>query len=62
MYIVGGHDFGALDRHPLLIDKALYGLYWRQEFADVLKNKYTCEVEQEIWMCEYNGLYEYLGV
>jgi hypothetical protein len=42
VHIVAGPEFGSLDGHTLLIDKALYGLRssglcWHQRFADVLR-------------------------
>jgi hypothetical protein len=43
VYIVAGPEFGPLEGHTLLIDKALYGLRssglcWHQRFADVLRD------------------------
>jgi hypothetical protein len=39
VHIVAGREFGSLDGHTLLVDKALYGvrssgLCWHQRFAD----------------------------
>jgi Reverse transcriptase (RNA-dependent DNA polymerase) len=41
VYLVGGPEFGSLERHTLLVDKALYGLRssglrWHERLADVL--------------------------
>jgi Reverse transcriptase (RNA-dependent DNA polymerase) len=69
VYIIGGPGFGTLKGHTLLIDKALYGLRssglcWHQRFADVLRDLRfnPCKAEQDIWMRETNGLYEYIGL
>jgi hypothetical protein len=42
VYIKGGPEFGLLEGHTLLVDKAVYGLRslrlcWHQRFADVLR-------------------------
>ena len=42
MYIVAGPEFGELEGHVLIIQKALYGLKssglrWHERFADVLR-------------------------
>ena len=42
VYIVAGPEFGPLEGHTLIIDRALYGLRssglcWHQRFADVLR-------------------------
>jgi hypothetical protein len=69
VYIIGGPEFGALEGHTLLIDKALYGLRssglcWHQRFADVLRSIgfNQSKSETDIWMRESNGLYEYIAV
>jgi Reverse transcriptase (RNA-dependent DNA polymerase) len=43
VYIVAGPEFGPMEGHTLLINKALYGLMssglcWHQRFADVLRD------------------------
>ena len=69
VYIVAGPEFGPLEGHTLLIDRALYGLRssglcWHQRFADVLRDMgfSPSKAEADIWMRENNGLYEYIAV
>ena len=69
MFIVGGPEFGSLEGHTLLIDRALYGLRssglrWHERFADVLRAMgFTpSKAESDIWMRENDGLYEYIAV
>ena len=69
VYIIGGPEFGMLEVHTLLIDKALHGLRssglcWHQRFADVLRaiGFTQSKAESDIWMRENNGLYEYIAV
>jgi Reverse transcriptase (RNA-dependent DNA polymerase) len=69
VYIVGGPEFGSLEGHTLLVDKALYGLRssglrWHEILADVLRSIgiTQCKAEADIWMRENNGLYEYIAV
>ena len=69
VYIVAGPEFGRLEGHTLLIDKALYGLRssglcWHQRFADVLRDMgfVQSKAEADIWMRENDGLYEYIAV
>jgi hypothetical protein len=43
VYIIAGSEFGELEGHTLIIDKALYGLRtssarWHERFADCLRN------------------------
>jgi len=43
VYIVGGPEFGELEGHTLLINKALYGLRssglrWQEQLADTLRD------------------------
>ena len=69
VYIVAGPEFGPLEGHTLLIDKALYGLRssglcWHQRFSDVLRDMgfSPSKAEADIWMRENDGLYEYIAV
>jgi hypothetical protein len=69
VHIVGGPEFGRLQGHTLLVDKALYGLRssglcWHQRFAEVLQSMgFTpSKAEADIWMRENNDLYEYIAV
>ena len=62
VYIIGGPEFGTLEGHTLLINKALYGLRssglcWHQRFANVLRSiGFTqSKAESDIWMRENNG-------
>ena len=55
--IVAGPEFGALEGHLLLIDKALYGLRssgarWHDKLSDVLREEsfVHCKAEPDIWM------------
>jgi Reverse transcriptase (RNA-dependent DNA polymerase) len=75
VYIVSGPEFGPLEGHTLLIDKALCGLRspglcWHQRFADVLcdiaftprKAEADSKAEADIWMREGDGVFEYIAV
>jgi Reverse transcriptase (RNA-dependent DNA polymerase) len=69
VYIVAGPEFGKLEGHTLLIDKALYGLRssglcWHQRFSDVLRDMgfVPSKAEADIWMREGDGVYEYIAV
>jgi hypothetical protein len=69
LYILGGPEFGSLEGHSLVIDRALYGLRssglcWNQRFSDVLRSMgFTpSRAEADILMRENNGLYEYIAV
>jgi Reverse transcriptase (RNA-dependent DNA polymerase) len=69
VYIVGGPEFGSLEGHTLIVDKALYGLRssglrWHERLADVLQSiGFTqWKAEADIWMRENEGLYECIAV
>jgi Reverse transcriptase (RNA-dependent DNA polymerase) len=69
VYIVAGPEFGPMEGHTLLIDKALHGLrssglWWHQRFADVFRDiGFTpSKAEADIWMREGDGAYEYIAV
>jgi Reverse transcriptase (RNA-dependent DNA polymerase) len=69
VYIGGSPEFGSIDGHTLLVDKALYGLRslglrWHERLADVsLAIRFTqCKAEADIWMHKNVGLYEYIAV
>ena len=69
VYIIGGPEFGLLEGHTLLINKALYGLRssglrWHERLADILRlmGFSPCKAEADIWMRERNGLYKYIAV
>jgi Reverse transcriptase (RNA-dependent DNA polymerase) len=69
VYIVAGPEFGPMEGHALLIEKALYvlsssGLCWQQRLANVLRDiGFTpIKAEADIWMREGDGVYEYIAV
>jgi Reverse transcriptase (RNA-dependent DNA polymerase) len=56
VYIIAGEEFGELEGHTLLIDKALYGLKssglrWHERLADILREMsfFQCKQEPNIW-------------
>jgi Reverse transcriptase (RNA-dependent DNA polymerase) len=69
VYIIAGPEFGDLEGHILVINKALYGLRssgarWHDKFADCLRELgfQQCKAEPDIWIRENNGTYEYIAV
>jgi len=69
VYIVAGPEFGELEGHTLIINKALYGLKssglrWHERFSDVLRHMgfFPCKAERDIWMRDKGDHYEYIGV
>jgi hypothetical protein len=69
VYIIAGLEFGPLEGHTLLINKAIYGLKtsglrWSERFSDILVDMgfFLSKAETDIWMCEKDGAYEYIGV
>jgi hypothetical protein len=69
VYIIAGPEFGPLEGHTLLINKAIYGLKssglrWSERFSDVLVDMgfFLSKAEMDIWMHEKDGAYEYIGV
>jgi Reverse transcriptase (RNA-dependent DNA polymerase) len=69
LYIVAGPEFGPMEGHTFLIDKALYGLRssglcWHQIFAVALRDVgFTpSKAEADIWMREGDVVYEYIAV
>jgi len=68
VYIVAGPEFGELEGHTLVINKALYGLRssglrWHEQLADTLRDMgfVPSKAEEDIWMRENNGVYEYIA-
>jgi hypothetical protein len=62
VYIIAGPEFGPLEGHTLLINKAIYGLKssglrWSERFSDVLIDMgfFLSKAETDIWMCEKDG-------
>jgi Reverse transcriptase (RNA-dependent DNA polymerase) len=69
VYIVAGPEFGPMEGHTLLIDKALYGfrasgLWWHKSFATALRDiGFTpSTAEADIWMREGNEVYDCIAV
>ena len=69
VYIVAGPEFGELEGHVLLIQKALYGLCssglrWSERFSDVLREMgfFMSRAEPDIWMRDKGDHYEYVAV
>jgi hypothetical protein len=69
VYIIARLEFGPLKGHTLLINKAIYGLKssglrWSERFSDILVDMgfFLSKAEMDIWMCEKDGAYEYVGV
>ena len=57
LYIIGGSEFGKLEGHILVIQKALYGLRssgkrWHERLADCPRNEgfQPCKVEPDLWI------------
>ncbi len=57
LYIIGGSEFGDLEGHILVIQKALYGLRssgkrWHERLADCLRSEgfQPCKVEPDLWI------------
>ena len=69
VYIVAGPEFGELEGHVLIIQKALYGLkssglHWHEQFADVLRDAgfIPSKAESDIWMRDKGDHWEYIAV
>ena len=68
IYVVAGNEFGPLEGHTLLIQKALYGLRssgarWWERFSDVLTEMgfRASMAEGDIWMRDRGDHYEYIA-
>ena len=68
VYIIAGHEFGPLEGHTLVINKALYGLRssglrWHEHLADSLREMgfYNTKAENDIWMKRGLDSYEYIA-
>ena len=64
-----GPEFGVLQGHTFIIEKALYGLRtsgasWHQRFADTLRDlKFTpCLADPDVWIKDCETHYEYICV
>ena len=69
VYVIAGPEFGELEGHIFVINKALYGLKtsglrWHERFADVLRHMgfFPCRAEPDIWMKDCGTHYEYIAV
>ena len=67
--IKAGPEFGKLEGHWLIIEKALYGLRssgarWHERLADCLREEgwTPCKAEPDIWMHKQGDHYEYIAV
>jgi len=65
---IAGPEFGELEGHLLIIDRALYGLKssgkrWAYRLAEVLRQMgfIPCKMEPEVWMRDMKDHYEYIG-
>ena len=69
VYIIAGPEFGDLEGHTLIIQKALYGLRssglrFHERLADVLRDMgfIPSRAEPDIWMIDKGDHYEYIAV
>ncbi|MGH7974356.1 MAG: reverse transcriptase domain-containing protein [bacterium] len=69
LYIVAGPEFGPLQGHILIFNKALYGLRtsgarWHERMADVLRDLgwTTSLADADVWMKDCGTHYEYICV
>ena len=68
LFIKAGPEFGDLEGHILLVEKALYGLRtsgvrWHERLTDCLRGMgfFLCKAEPNIWMREKTDHWEYIG-
>ena len=68
VYIIAGSEFGELEGHTLIINKALYGLRssglrWHEHLADSLRAMgfNMAKAEDDIWMRRKGKKYEYVA-
>ena len=67
--ILAGPEFGELENHRLVIDKALYrlrtsGQRWHDRFSKCLLNEgfKPCLAEPDLWLRQNGNIYEYIAV
>ena len=67
VYIIAGSEFGPLEGHTLVMNKALYGLCslglrWHEKLADSIWEMgfYATKAEEDIWMWRNGEHYEYI--
>jgi hypothetical protein len=65
---IAGREFGELQGHLLIIEKALYrlrssGARWHDRLSDCLREMgyFPSKAEPDIWMKEVDGVYEYIA-
>ena len=66
---LAGPEFGPLQGHLLVIERALYGLHtsgarWHDHFSDTLRHmSFTpCEADPDVWLRLTDTHYEYVCV
>ena len=66
---IAGPEFGALQGHLLIIERALYGLRtsgarWHDRLADVLRDMeyFQCKADPDLWIKDCGTHYEYVLV
>jgi Reverse transcriptase (RNA-dependent DNA polymerase) len=66
---IAGTEFGPLQGHLLVIDRALYGLQtsgasWHDRLADVLRDMgyFQCKADHYLWIKDCDTHYEYVLV
>ena len=66
--IVAGPEFGELEGHLLIINKALYGLQtsgkrWHERFAECMRAEgfFPSKAEPNIWMRPNGDVYDYVA-
>ena len=66
---IAGPEFGPLQGHLLIIERALYGLRtsgarWHDRLADVLRNMgyFQCKADPDLWIKDCGTHYEYVLV
>ncbi len=67
--IIAGPEFGPLEGHRLIVNKALYGLRtsgqrWHDRFAECMRSEgfFPSKVEPDIWLRENGDVYDYVAV
>jgi Reverse transcriptase (RNA-dependent DNA polymerase) len=66
---IAGPEFGTLQGHLLVIDRALYGLHpsgarWHDCLADILRDMsyFQCKADPDLWIKDCGTYYEYVLV
>ena len=69
VFIIAGREFGPLEGHALIINKALCGLRtsglrWHERLSDCLRDMVyvPCKMEPDIWLKDCGTHYEYIAV